>query len=125
MPIYKIIFCLFTFFPYLFIFLWAWPKGACRMQTDRSTDRQTNKQTDDLSRLCQRIGEQTKNRQGAGTAISGAYYIPVLTPDSACGLDRSAYGLDRSAYGLATSVSMQLWVWPSNININIYSIKLK
>jgi len=35
--------------------------------------------------------------------------------DSACGL--SACGLDRSAYGLTTSVSMQLWAWPSNLCI--------
>jgi len=47
----------------------------------------------------------TKNRQGAGSANSGAYYIPVLTPDAAS----SACGLDRSAYGLAISVSTQLW----------------
>jgi len=26
---------------------------------------------------------QTKNRQGVGSANSGAYYIPVLTPDAA------------------------------------------
>jgi len=26
---------------------------------------------------------QTKNCQGAGSANSGAYYIPVLTPDAA------------------------------------------
>jgi len=39
MQIYKIIFSLLTFFPYLFIFLWEWSKGACRMQTDRSTDK--------------------------------------------------------------------------------------
>jgi len=25
---------------------------------------------------------RTKNRQGAGSANSGAYYIPVLTPDA-------------------------------------------
>jgi len=35
------------------------------MQTDRSTNR------------------QTKNHQGAGSANSGAYYIPVLKPDAA------------------------------------------
>jgi len=44
MLIYKIHFSL-LYFPYLFIFLWAWPKGACRMQIDRSTDKQTKSQT--------------------------------------------------------------------------------
>jgi len=59
MLIYKIIFSLLTFFPYLFIFLWAWPKGACRMQTDRSTDKQT-----DIRSLgpTPRIGKQTEVR---------------------------------------------------------------
>jgi len=45
MLIYKIntfFFTYFIFITYLY-FWWAWPKGACRMQTDRSTDRQTNK----------------------------------------------------------------------------------
>jgi len=32
------------FLTYLY-FWWAWPKGACRMQTDRSTDRQTKART--------------------------------------------------------------------------------
>jgi len=47
MLIYKIKFSLLT----LFIFMWAWPKGACRMQTEV--------QTDDLCLLRQRIGEQS------------------------------------------------------------------
>jgi len=46
----------FIFLTYLY-FWWAWPKGACRIQT--------------------------KNRQGAGSANSDAYYIPVLTLDAA------------------------------------------
>jgi len=50
----------------------------------------------------------TKNRQGAGSAKSSAYYNPGLTPDAA---SRPA------AYGLATSVSTQLWAWPSNLCI--------
>jgi len=54
MQIYKINFSLFTYFLTYLYFLWAWPKEACRMQTDRST----NKQTDDLCLLRQRIGEQ-------------------------------------------------------------------
>jgi len=46
MLIYKINLSLLTFFILTDLyFLRAWPKGACRMQTDRSTDRQTNKQT--------------------------------------------------------------------------------
>jgi len=51
-----------TFFSYLFIFFMAWPKVACRMQTDRSKDRQTNKQTGRqmICLLRQRIGEQTE-----------------------------------------------------------------
>jgi len=54
----------------------------------------------------------TKSSQGAGSTNSGAYYSVA---DWACGL--SACGLDHSAYGLATSVSTQLWAWPSNICI--------
>jgi len=50
------------------------------MQTDRSTDKQKKRQTDKLS-----FGPtpKAKNRQGAGSAISFAYYIPVLKPDAA------------------------------------------
>jgi len=75
------------------------------------TDRITNRQTDKTGLLRQRIGEQTKNCQGTGSANSGAYLNSGA--DSACGL--SVCGLDRSAYGLATSVSTQLWAWP-NVN---------
>jgi len=32
---------------------------------------------------CRQTEVQTKNRQGAGSANSGAYYISVLTPDAA------------------------------------------
>jgi len=71
MLIYKIIF-------FLYIFFWAWPKGACWMQTDRSTNRQINKQTISVS-----YAKELANCQGAGSANSGAYYIPVLTPDAA------------------------------------------
>jgi len=73
MQIYKIIFSLLTFFPYLITFLWAWLKGACR-QTEVQTNKQTNRRS--------LADKQTKNRQGAGIANSGAYYIPVLTPDA-------------------------------------------
>jgi len=77
------IFSLLTFISLLIYIYIAWPKEAGQMQTDRSTNRQTN----DLWRLRQRIGEQTErqtiNRQGAGSAKSSAYYIPVLTPDAA------------------------------------------
>jgi len=41
MQIYKIIFSLRTFFLTQLYFVWAWPKKACRMQTDRKTEGQT------------------------------------------------------------------------------------
>jgi len=44
-------------------------RAGCR-QTEVQTYKQTNR--------------QTKNRQGARSANSGAYYIPVLTFDAAC-----------------------------------------
>jgi len=94
-PITKIYFSLL-----IYNFVWAWPKGACRMQTDKQTNKQslrptprigehTNRQTDRRSlsptpknwRTDRSTDRQTKNRQGAGSANSGAYYIPVLTPD--------------------------------------------
>jgi len=58
------------------------------------------------------IDRQTKNCQGAGCVKSGAYNSGA---NSAYSL--STCGLDRSAYGLATSVSTQLWAWPSNLCI--------
>jgi len=45
MLIHKINFSLLTFFFTYLYFLWVWPNGACRIQTDRSTDKQTNRQT--------------------------------------------------------------------------------
>jgi len=82
MLIYKINFS-FIFLTYLY-FWWAWPKGACRMQTDRSTNKQTDRQTksrtyaknwrtDDLSRLRQRIGEQTNRRSLSPTPRIGEH----------------------------------------------------
>jgi len=64
MLIYKINFSLLTLFSLLiYIFGGRGLKGRaeCR-QTEVQTKRQTDKQTDDLSRLRQRIGEQTKSR---------------------------------------------------------------
>jgi len=112
MLIYLIInFSLLTLFSLLiYIFCVGGLKGRARCkQTEVQTDKQTNKQTDRRSQSpTPKIGEQTDYKlPGAGSANSGA--------DSACGL--SACGLDHSAYGLATSVSTQLWAWPSNLCI--------
>jgi len=40
----KLFLTYFIFLTFLY-FLWTWPIGACRMQTDRSTNKQTNRQT--------------------------------------------------------------------------------
>jgi len=75
MLIYKIkIFLIyFIFLTYLY-FIWAWPKRACRLQTDRSTNRQSLRPTP-------RIGEQMISAsyitvQGVG---SGLLVIKALT----------------------------------------------
>jgi len=57
--------------------------------------------------LLQSFTSASNKPQRAGSANSGAYYSGA---DSACGF---------SAYGLATSVSTQLWAWPSNLCIEL------
>jgi len=103
MQIYKINFSLLTLFSLLiYIYCGRGLKGCagCRqteVQTNKQTNKQTisrgyakelaNRQTDESRTYAKNWRTKTKNRQGAGSANSGAYYIPVLTPDAVSGAD--------------------------------------
>jgi len=92
MLIYQINVSLLTYFLTYLYFLWAWPKGVCRIQIDK------------------KLWGRLKTARGRGAPI------PVLITFRCLRLMRPL-SLNRSAYGLATSVSMQLWAWPRNLCI--------
>jgi len=86
MLIYKMNFCLLTLFSLLHYILSGRGlkvRAGCR-QTEVQTDKRPLEATPKNWRTNRQTDRQTdKNCQEAGNTNSGAYYIPVLTPDAA------------------------------------------
>jgi len=88
MLIYKINFSLLTFFSILInIFCGRGLKGraGCRQTEVQTKSRAYAKELANRQTKSRTYAKnwRTKNRQEAGSANSGAYYIPMLTPDAA------------------------------------------